>query len=98
MEENGINNELDENAQLEINNLYANDKKLEKLKSLVSKGLGSTATELSIELIVNTFKLIRYEVKFWVIGARHFDLGRVKDWLHEALLVGWDLSATFVRP
>ena len=95
-----MKNELDENAQLdvEISNLYANEAELEKLRSLVAKGLGSNATELSIQSVANTAKGTRYEVKFRVVDPRQFDIDRVKDWLHEALLVGWRLSATFVRP
>jgi hypothetical protein len=95
-----MNNELDENAQIdvEISNLYANDAELEKFQSLVAKGLGRNVTELSIKSIANIGKGTRYEVKFRVVNPRNFDIDRVKDWLHEALLVGWHLSATFVRP
>lgn len=95
-----MDNKLGENAHLDIaiSNLHASEDELGKLRSLVAKNLGSNAINFSIQSVAITAKGAQYEVKFTVINPKHFNLDRLRDWLHEALLVGWHLNATFVNP
>lgn len=95
-----MNNELDENAQLdvEISNVRATDEELEKLKDLIFTGLGNNATSLKVTVVSNDAKGCRYELTFRVLNPRHFKPSTVQDWLYSVALVGWNINTTFVRP
>ncbi len=95
-----MNHPIDEKAQLdiEISNIYATDAELAVFTDMLVQGLGSKATAPTIRSVGANAKGTRYEVTFKVLEPKHFSLDRIKDWLHAAMLVGWNLEATVVPP
>ena len=95
-----MQNEIDENAQLEVNisNLYATDIELVAFRTLIETGLGKNISPISINFISNNKKGKKYEIIFRVFEPTMFLQEKIQNWLYEAKLVGWNLKATFVRP
>ncbi len=95
-----MNNPIDEKAQLdvEISNLYATDAEIAAFTNMLVQGLGSKATTPMIRSVGVNAKGTRYEVTFKVLEPRHFSINKVRDWLHAAMLVGWNLDTTIVPP
>lgn len=94
-----MNDPLDGNEKLDVNisHLYATDEQLEKLENLIVEGLGSNGTPPNITFVGMDEKGARYEVKFKVFNIKNFKLDIVKNWLHSATLVGWNMRGTLVH-
>lgn len=93
-----MRNDLDADAELEVEiaNLVATEAVIQNAQSLIESGLGSNISPILVtsDGIAKGGKM--FEFSFRVFNPNRFRNEQIQEWLYQAGLVGWRLSATFV--
>lgn len=90
-----MHHEIYENGQLniEIHNIRATDDEIEKLKEVITNGIGHQNIPPVVTPEGMDQKGGRYRINFAIRGPRHFELETVQQWLYSVGLVGWNIDA-----
>ena len=90
-----VHYEIHENGQLnvEISRLCATKQEIEALQSVLVKQLGPHNQPPIVTLDRMDQKSDWYTVKFALRGLTFLKLDTVREWLHSAGLVGWNIDA-----
>lgn len=91
-----MQHEIYDRGQLnvKISNVRASDEEIERLKTAIASGIGSTNALPVVKFEGADRKGSRYTITFAVRGPRAFSLSTVQEWLYAVPLVGWDIAAT----